>query len=501
MDLYKSLRVLASKAVPGDSARPERKVRLSFDLTRDFPSSVIEKAGKHAAVGTDGKGHIYFLDSVELGSDDILRLEAEKGKVIENVVGRGLGDGDLRSDSTVSQALEGLLLDYPVGKRDLMLYVLKHDIFGYGPFSILMEDRKNIEEIVVNAPDDNIGVYHSRYGYCRTNMRFRDESGFRYAINRLIDGVDKELSSETPIIDAQFADGSRIHAQSAPYATRGAAASIRLSGSKFTDIRNMMNTGSISAEELAYLWLAIETGCSIVVSGAPSSGKTTLLLALSCFVPRYQRIITIEEDVDELRFYSNFMNSVPLQGSSGNAKVTVKDQIVNALHLRPDRLIVGEIRGGEAASVFSGANLGVPFMTTMHSMTDGKSLINRLQAKPMSVEPQSISMLDVAVFTRLEGLNARAVCGISEYRWLSRSEIGSEKGVEYEVSNVSENGRVDERDIRSAKIIEAYMAEGLIGSRQAMREFKRRVEFLNGMAQGAQEQSIADAIASYGDIK
>lgn len=480
--------------------KQERRVRLTFELTRDFPGEVIEREGKYSAIGKEGRDFVYFIDSLEIGSNDIARMELEKGRIIEKVVGRELGE-NFRDDRIAEEELAGVLTDYPEAKRAIMLYILRHDIFGYGPFSMLMEDKKNIEEIVVNAPNDNIGVYHSKYGYCKTNMKFRDEGGFRYAINRLLEGVDKELNSNTPIIDAQFADGSRIHAQGAPYATRGAAASIRLSGSKFTDIRNMMSSGSVSAEELAYLWMAIETGCNIVVSGAPSSGKTTLLLALSCFVPRYQRIITIEEEVDELRYYSNFMNSVPLQGSAGNAKVTVRDQIINALHLRPDRLIVGEIRGGETASVFSGANLGVPFMTTMHSSTDGKALINRLQSKPMSVEPQSISMLDVAVFMRTEGLSKRKISGISEYRWLSRSEISMDDGAEYKISAISQDGALEESAVKQSKALELYSKSELISGKLALKEFKRRVAFLRSISLDISKQGISEVVASYGDIK
>ncbi len=483
-------------------SRP-RGVRLTFELTRDFPVEVVERVGEHVAVGRDGKTYIYFVDSVGLDGSDVARMELEKGRAIDRLVegGGAAGAPPTNNKAAGSAVLDNALMDYPVAKRNTMLYILRHDIFGYGPFSILMEDRKNIEEIVVNAPRDSIGVYHSRYGYCRTNMRFRDESGFRYAINRLIDGADKELNSETPIIDAQLADGSRVHAQGAPYATRGAAASIRLSGSKFTDIRNMMKSGSATAAELAYLWIAIDTGCNIVVSGAPSSGKTTLLLALSCFVPRYQRVITIEEEVNELRYYSNFMNSVPLQGSAEGARVTVKDQIVNALHLRPDRLIVGEIRGSEASSVFSGANLGVPFMTTMHSMADGESLIGRLQTKPMSVEPHSISMLDIAVFTRLEGLKSRSLSGISEYRWLSRSEIGGDKGAEYSISELYKDGAANEKAIRDSKALAEYSKNERVGRRLALQELRRREEFLTKLSLEDSGTDIASLIASYGDIR
>ena len=335
-------------------------------------------------------------------------------------------------------------------KKELLAYLLAHETVGYGPISILLEDSKNIEEIVVNSPTSNICVYHSIHGFCTTNLRFNSERDFRYMINKTIRAAEREINSNAPIIDAQLNDGSRVHAQLRPYSINGAAASIRLNGGKSMDLRRLMDLGTVTPELLAYLWLAIETNHNIIISGAPASGKTSFLLALNAFVPRYQRVITIEEDVNELKFYSNFMNSVSLQGSTVLGRASTRDQVINALHLRPDRLIVGEIRGSETNEMLSGSNYGVPFMTTMHSSGNGQAVVSRLQAKPMGVEPQILTMLDVSIFMRQEGLMSRKVESVVEYRWLSRDEISVEDldaGSEMKMFELGKDGALNEDGI------------------------------------------------------
>jgi Flp pilus assembly CpaF family ATPase len=369
---------------------------------------------------------------------------------------------------------------------------------------MLLEDRANIEEIVVNSPNTNICVYHSMHGFCTTNLRFNSERDFRYMINKTIKSTERELSSTAPIIDAQLDDGSRVHAQLKPYALNGAAASIRLNGGKSMDVKRLMELSTASPELLAYLWLAIETNHNMVVTGAPASGKTSLLLALNAFVPRYQRVITIEEDVNELKFYSNFTNSVSLQGSTIGGKASTRDQVINALHLRPDRLIVGEIRGKEACELLSGSNFGVPFMTTMHSSGNGQAVIGRLQSKPMSVEPDIISMLDVSVFMRQCGLMARRIDSVMEYKWLCRDEVGVEDldtGSQMNILEVGKDGALEEGALERSKVLRSYSDTHAFTMARSKKELRNRASFLKAMLEGDRGAGAAERIASYNEIK
>ncbi len=251
-------------------------------------------------------------------------------------------------------------------RANFLAYLVAHDTVGYGPISILLEDKQRIEEIEINAPNAPINIFHVDYGRCSTNLRFRNEEGFRHNLNKFIYETDKELGEDSPIIDAQVGD-ARIHAQMKPYALSGGAASIRLANNKLIGFDYLIKKGTLDFEMLAYLWLAIDAKMNIVIAGSPASGKTTMMSALFAFVSRLDRVVTIEDDINELKVKLDINNSVALYGSHYKNKTNTREQVINALRMRPDRLVVGEVRGEETRERFSGATLGMPFMTTMHS--------------------------------------------------------------------------------------------------------------------------------------
>ena len=489
----------------GEAAQEMQSAGFSFSITNDYPDKIIDGAGQFGMIGKRGQQGIYSISALNLNGSDAKILNNAKAKLVDALVSGEELPYSIESTRKVQQLALNLLNDTNTHeKKELLAYLLAHETVGYGPISILLEDGKNIEEIIVNSPTSNICVYHSIHGFCTTNMRFNSERDFRYMINKTIRAVEREINSSAPIIDAQLCDGSRVHAQLRPYSINGAAASIRLNGSKSMDLRRLMDFGTATPELLAYLWLAIETNHNIIISGAPASGKTSFLLALNAFVPRYQRVITIEEDVNELKFYSNFMNSVSLQGSTVLGRATTRDQVINALHLRPDRLIVGEIRGSETNEMLSGSNYGVPFMTTMHSSGNGQAVISRLQAKPMGVEPQILTMLDVSVFMRQEGLMSRKVDSVLEYRWLSRDEISVEEldtGSGMKMFESCKDGLLDEKALEGSKVINAYMKTHLLSRAQCKKELKKRVEYLKDMPPSKDGGSVPDYIANYWTIR
>ena len=492
------------------SERTPQGTDISFSVTGDYPSRVEEASDSmHRAVGRSGNTSLYSILALNMGRGDVGIAREVKARAIEHLLGY---QDECYSNSfeTIRRAYDtclSIFSQYTTSERkETLAYLVAHDIVGYGPFSILLEDSANIEEIEINAPTQNITVFHSRYGRCITNLRFNSEGDFRFMLNRLISATEKELNSTTPVIDAQLPDGSRVHAQLRPFAISGAAATIRLSGSKSIDIRHLMESGTLSPEVLAYLWLAVETNQNIIVSGAPASGKTSLLLAINAFAPPYQRVVTIEEDINELKFYGNFRNVVPLQASSKRKSVSLTRQVVNSLHMRPERLIVGEIRGDEAGEVFSAANLGVPFMTTMHSSSNGTALVNRLLSKPMSVQPSALNMLDVSLFMVRKSESDRALDSIVEYWWHSRNEIPEERiqelsGRDYAPVELYRNGRFDSEKLRESKVIAAYRKANHASGGAAIKEFRKREKFLDAMMLPENEKKVHDYIWSYWDIK
>jgi type IV secretory pathway ATPase VirB11/archaellum biosynthesis ATPase len=473
---------------------------LCFSVTQDYPEKVLW-ASSTRAIGDRGQQRVYALLALNLDSSDLAVAGKAKAGVIEALSKELSPQYSADGISKAQRTAANMLAPYSTREsKELLAYMVAHDTIGFGPISILLEDQQNIEEIVVNAPTSPIGIYHATYGYCTTNMRFNSERDFRYTLNKMLVSTERELNSNTPIIDAQFNDGSRVHAQLKPYSVNGTLATIRLNGGKRMDIRCIVQLGTATPEELAYLWLAIESNLNVVIAGAPASGKTSFLLALNALVPRYSRVITIEEDINELRYYSNFTNVVSLQGSSIRGKTSLKEQVINALHLRPDRLIIGEIRGNEASEVLSGANFGIPFMTTMHSSDNGNAIISRLQAKPMSVEPQLISMLDVAVFMRQKGMQSRALESVVEYRWLSRNETGADdlESGGYRAACIAKNGILSNDALAGSKVIGAYARMHGLRMQAAIKELRSRTAFLKELAH-SNDADAGEYIAGYGE--
>jgi Flp pilus assembly CpaF family ATPase len=350
--------------------------RLSFTIAASYPEHVLEQPDRFRVIGKSGGSALYSMLAIPDEKAVMNDAAQVKLKTIDALsLDGGLGDLTFRAGIEKAMSIASAFTEADP-RRAIVPYIAAHEVAGYGPISMLLDDQSGIEEIMVNSPASNIIVYHSRYGYCQTNMRFNGAQEFRFTMmyhsrygycqtnmrfngaqefrftmNRILNDLDLEISEERPIIDAQLYDGSRLHAQLAPYAVSGAAASIRLSAGRRIDLRRMLADGTANADALAYMWMALLAGANIVIAGAPATGKTTLLLALNDLMPHYERIITIEEDINELKPYGNFMNAAMLQGSSLAGRHAVKEQVINALHLRPDRLIVGEVRGEETSDL------------------------------------------------------------------------------------------------------------------------------------------------------
>lgn len=443
--------------------------------------------------------YLFAVDAPSMTREENALLAQEKAHVIELLSSSSAPEHEFGDALRIAtDSLSGIV---GAARASYLSQFVAHDVAGYGPISMLLEDKQNLEEIEINTPIAPISIYHTRYGRCATNIRFNSEESFRHSINKMIYEAGEEINDENPIIDAQVGD-ARVHAQLKPYSVNGAIATVRLGGRRNLNIQYMLGNGTATADALAYLWMAIDSRMNIVVSGAPASGKTTLLTALLALVPRFRRIITIEEDVNELKFYPDVSSIIPLYGSRFASKVTVKEQAINALRLRPDLLIIGEIRGSEARDLFSGTNLGIPFMTTMHSNENGMSVIKRLTTQPMAVEAEALSALDLSIYMRQDGITSRRLAEICEYRWLSRAEetndyieVNGADGVK--MTNVVENGVLNPAALASSKVLAAYSSRNNAGMAKVMKEFSRRKKFLEGLQKTTDTLELMDAIQNY----
>ena len=498
----------------GFRKKPDRKENwdetseLSFTITNDYPDASDEQK-KYILIGKKGRNKIYSLDARGINSTEISILNRIKYKTIIALAGLNFKTYSKENiDKAANIAMGFLAGEETYSDKNFLSYIIAHDTIGYGPIGIILDNAENIEEILINSPDTNIIIFHHKYGYCKTNMKFNGERQFRFTINKLIESIGRELNSEFPIIDANIFNGSRIHAQLSPYATNGAIASIRLNQDLKFDLRRIIENNTASCDLIAYIWMALECGMNIVISGAPASGKTSLLVGLTCLLPRYHRVVSIEEDMNEIRLGGSMINSVSLQGMTGNSKASTQSQVINSLRLRPDRIIIGEIRGAEASELFSGANIGVPFATTMHSSGNGSLLVNKLISKPMNVQPQAIGMLDISIFMK-QDLNFRKLQSITEYKWLIRGEIttneverSEENGLAFKEILVAHDLELDFKELRHSKTIAKFSKSRLMPIADTIKELKKRSLYLSQINNPENmHKNTEDFIAMYSNIE
>jgi Flp pilus assembly CpaF family ATPase len=424
--------------------------------TLDMPNKkmkLLESYGRTNIYDVEDVGKVYFITFPKLQPEDWQAAEVVKhyttARIAEKYVEQLHPEKfDMETRGAVLSkakeiAFELCNLIYPqmaAEKKNILSEIIATDTVGFGPIEYLwINDRDNLEEIEVDHPQREIHVYHRKHGRCMTNMRFSNERSFRRVMNAILRPLGKQLDPMHPVVDAQLPDGSRLHAQIYPASLTGATANIRLQGTDPWTFARMVKSGSATPEMGAFLWMVVEMKrAQIIVTGPPAAGKTSLLSSLLVFIPRGERVVSIEEEINELRFYDKFINWIPLIGVYQEKKEealrrgievsmlrTVLDQITNALRMRPDRLVVGETRGEEAVQLFSGANWGIPFMTTLHSQEFGTAVIKRIHNPPMSVPTNMISMLDLVLTLGVDADKKRRIMQCSEILWRSRGDLPS----------------------------------------------------------------------------
>lgn len=255
---------------------------------------------------------------------------------------RGLVSDEAASlDATVREALVGLIV---------------RDTIGLGPLEDLLADPA-VEEVMVNGPDR---VYVERAGRIEeTGIGFADEEELRNAIDRILAPLGRRIDELSPMVDARLADGSRVNVVIPPLAIDGPTVSIRRFGGRRLGPSELVAGGTLTASQVERLRAAVTARRSVLVSGGTGSGKTTLLNALSSFVSPDERVVTIE-DAAELRLQQPHVVRLESRPASveGRGEVTIRDLLRNALRMRPDRIVIGEVRGGEALDLLTALNTG-----------------------------------------------------------------------------------------------------------------------------------------------
>jgi pilus assembly protein CpaF len=268
--------------------------------------------------------------------------------------------------------------------RDLARVVneVSDDVVGFGPIEFLLKDP-SVTEVMVNGPDD---VFVEREGRIERvpDRLFEGEEPVLHLIERIVGPLGLRVDQASPWVDARLPDGSRVHAIVPPLSLRGPVLTIRRFSQVAIEARDLLSTGSVGSRALRFLAACVRGRANIVISGGAGSGKTTLLGVLSSFIPDEERLITIE-DAAELRLAKPHVVSLEARPANveGRGEITVRHLVRNALRMRPDRIIVGEVRGGEALDMLQAMNTGHEGSLSTAHANSSRHLLWRLETMAM----------------------------------------------------------------------------------------------------------------------
>jgi pilus assembly protein CpaF len=323
------------------------------------------------------------------------------------------------------------------------------DIFGYGPLERLLGDP-SISEVMVNGAGE---IWIERNGrLSQTSLRFADESHLRRIITKMVGQIGRRIDESSPMVDARLPDGSRVNAIIPPLSLSGALLTIRKFARNRFDLGELIQIGTVSAPAADFLRRCIEADLNMLVSGGTGTGKTTMLNALSAAIPDRDRIVTIE-DAAELQLAQRHVLRLEARPKNieGEGEITIRDLVRNALRMRPDRIIVGEVRGAEALDMLQAMNTGHEgSLSTIHANSP-RDALSRLETMvlmagydlPLRAIRQHVSSaLDLIVqIDRLDD-GSRRLTGISEVQRMEGEMITLQNLFEFKIDRIDADRKI-----------------------------------------------------------
>lgn len=399
--------------------------------------------------------HQAVLDRVDVGAVAALPREQVRNRLrelVENLVQK-----------------EGMNLSSV--ERDVVVTGILDEITGLGPLEAILADN-SISDILVNGPDT---IYVERNGRLEQwEGRFRDDAHLVNTISRIVGRVGRRVDESSPMVDARLQDGSRVNAIIAPLALDGAALSIRRFGTSPLDAKTLVAKGALTQDMLNYLKAAVRSKCNILISGGTGAGKTTLLNALSNFIPQSERIITLEDSA-ELKLQQPHVVRLESRPPNieGRGQVTIGDLMRNALRMRPDRIVVGEVRGGEALDMLQAMNTGhegsmgtlhanspedaVQRLTTMITMAGvklGPDALAQIIARSLHLVIQASRLPD----------GQRKLTSITEIVGMNDDKVATHEIFAYEQGGMDDEGHIwgEHRYVAESTFLERFYRAGAL---------------------------------------
>lgn len=394
----------------------------------------------------------YFESDSSSSFNDSAEFASLRDRVHTDVAAQLAKQTTQKSDEEISgmieESMSELAGDLSRKDRARIATEIMNEITGFGPIESLLNDR-SVSEIMVNGPKQ---IYVERSGRLeKTNVVFRNDEHVRRIIDRIVSPLGRHIDDSTPMVDARLPDGSRVNAIIPPLALCGPCITIRKFSSTPLTIKNLISYNSLSQNMARFLEAAVKGKLNILVSGGTGSGKTTLLNVLSAFIPSSERIVTIE-DAAELKLLQDHVVSLESRAANleGTGMIAIRDLVRNALRMRPDRIIVGEVRGGETLDMLQAMNTGHNgSITTAHANSPRDALL-RMETMVMmagmefpvsAIRHQVAGALDLIVQQARLRDGTRKITSISEISGMEGDVITLQEIFRYQTDYYNESGK------------------------------------------------------------
>lgn len=379
-------------------------------------------------------------------------LDDLRTRIVENLIDKEIPEDKVLNEF-INEEIDATIEGYDLSnlERSHLYNLIDNEINGYGPITELLSD-KNITEIMVNSPNE---IYIEIDGQLikDESISFINDEHIVRTIQRLIEPLGRTIDAANPMVDSRLADGSRINAVIPPLSTRGPVITIRKFKETMTGIEDLIRIGSLTPYMARFLEASVKGKLNIIVCGGTGSGKTTLLNILSSFIGPQERIITIE-DAAELHLRQEHVISLETRVTNyeSDGEVTIRDLVKNSLRMRPDRIIVGEVRGKEAFDMLQAMNTGHDgSLTTLHA-NGPQDALNRLETMVLmsgldipikAIREYIASAIDLVVNIERMNDGKRKVTSISELAGFESDRIKLKEIFKFTQKGLTENGAVD----------------------------------------------------------
>ena len=349
----------------------------------------------------------------------------------------------------VEKVLEENPFAVPVSERSKIVSDLKDEMLGLGPIEVLLKDP-TVTEVMVNGPKK---IFVERMGRLQlTDIQFHDDSHVMNIIERILSPIGRHIDESVPLVDARLEDGSRVNIIIPPLSLVGPCITIRKFATKALSVDNLITFGTLDRKMADFIKACIQARINILVSGGTGSGKTTTLNVLSSFIPENERIVTIE-DAAELKLQQEHVVTLESRPANieGNGEITIRDLVKNALRMRPDRIIVGEVRGGEALDMLQAMNTGHDGSLTTAHANNPRDALSRLETMVLmagfempirAIREQVSSVIELILQQSRLKDGSRKITYITEVQHMEGDVITTQDLFRFEQTGMDENGKL-----------------------------------------------------------